>query len=82
MKWGDLMKKDIYSWGNADYAQTIRMDEENEIFEIETIYSPRLGIDRKLTFVDRYMVEAMNKALKKKVEESEKGSAQEDRQAV
>lgn len=64
------MKKDIYSWGNEDFTQNIRLDDDYNVFEIETIYSPKIGIDRKLTFVDRFAVKAMAKALKEDEEDA------------
>lgn len=57
------MKKEIYSWGNKDYTKTITWDVENELFEITTTYNLKYGIDKKITYIDRHEVEAMNKAL-------------------
>lgn len=64
------MKKEIYSWGNEDFEQNIRLDDEYDVFEIETIYSPKIGIARQLTFVDRFAFKAMVKALKEDEEDA------------
>jgi hypothetical protein len=47
------MKKEIYSFSNSDYTQTILLNTENELFEISTTYDLKYGIDRKITYIDR-----------------------------
>lgn len=64
------MKKYIYSWGNADFTQNIRLDDDHDVFEIETVYSPKIGIARQLTFVDRFAFKAMVKAFKEDEEDA------------
>lgn len=78
------MKKEIYSWGNKDYTQTITWDAENDLFEITTTYNLKYGIDKKITYIDRHEVEAMSKALEKfkEGEKNEEGTIKTNSQAI